>query len=137
MGLLKINIVILFVSILGLTFVGARADEDAPTFHVQQVDPSFDSQKMAAPGVKVHGVEELDEGSWESPDPKARDKIFAQAGLKKSVGNWDALDLNTLFNIAQNSTEARLVKSYPKLPKDHLVTLSKLAKAVRTERGKK
>jgi hypothetical protein len=137
MGLLKTNLFILVISFWGLSIGSARADEDAPTFHVQQVDPSFESQKMAGPGVKVHGAEEMNEGSWESPDPQVRDKIFAHAGLKRIVGSWDALDLNILFNIARNSTEARLFKSYPKLPKDQLAALSKLAKTTKNEGGRK
>jgi hypothetical protein len=138
MGLLKINLVIILISLLGLSFGSVQADEDAPPFHIQQVDPSFDSQKMAGPGVKVHGAEEFgNEGSWNLPGPKLRDELFEKAGLKKNVQDLDALDRDVLYATAQNSSADRLVKTYPKLPKDRLLALSKLAKAAYDATNKK
>jgi hypothetical protein len=129
MGLLKINLVIIvLISFFGLSFGSVQADEDAPPFHVQQVDPSFDSQKMAGPGVKVHGAEEFKESDWKIPEKKDRDAIFLRVGLKAEVGAWDEMDKDVLFLTARDSNTKKLLKSYPKLPKEKLLELARLTK---------
>jgi hypothetical protein len=131
MGLLRITLfTCLIAAVTGLTMSPfCEADDDAPTIHVQQVDPNFDSQKMAGPGVKIHSADELDRGGWKLPARAVREKIFSEAGMTDEVAKLDALDRDILFANARDTSAKRLVESYSKLPKEHLLKLSRLAKS--------
>jgi hypothetical protein len=107
-----------------------QAPENAstPTFQVQQIDPNFDVQKMAGPGVKIHTREELRGKNTKLPTTEFRDSCFSKAGLQASVRHWDQLDKDHLFVSARDATPERLSELYPKLSKDKLLALSRLVK---------
>jgi hypothetical protein len=113
----------------GLTFLisamPVNADQPAsqsPIYHVQQVDPSFDVNGLAGPGVQVHSSSKAD-----LPDVQVRNQIIAKAGLEEDVKNWDELDKDLLYVRAKKAeTSADLKKKYPSLPGTKLGKLIQL-----------
>lgn len=126
---MKAWFIISVAAVGSLSFTFAAEQTPAPTqspdaqFHIQQIDPNVDINKMAGPNVKLHTIDELTNKSGKLPPVEVRDAAIAHAGLTDDVKAWDELDKDILYLRARNFDCDRLKRSYPKLAPGKLSAL--------------
>jgi len=81
-----------------------------PKFQIEQVNPRFPAQEMAAPDVTVHLVPS------ELPPVEKRDRLILKAGLANDVMNWDQLDRDLFYLSAKRAgSPSKLSEKYKSL----------------------
>jgi hypothetical protein len=82
---------------------------------VHVLHPDADLSPMEGPNVQVHrGIPEAPRSQSQAlPHPTERDRLFAEAGLKKEIQNMDDFDRDMLYRYAHQLSLEDLIRRYP------------------------